>query len=171
MSKVTVVATETDFEAIDKVFVDRPPLVQVILAGGSGTRLWPVSREQFPKQLIDVIGNQTLLQATMGRMAGFSNAWDIAADPLIVCGVEHYFATYEQAREIGVNARIIVEPARRDTAPALTLAALSAYAENDDAILVAMPADHAIANLDALHEAIGLAATHAQNGAIVTLGV
>lgn len=74
MSKVTVVAGELDSEAIDQVVVDYPPLVQVILAGGSGTRLWPVSREQFPKQLIDVIGNQTLLQATMGRMAGFSTS-------------------------------------------------------------------------------------------------
>lgn len=171
MSKVTVVAGELDSEAIDQVVVDYPPLVQVILAGGSGTRLWPVSREQFPKQLIDVIGNQTLLQATMGRMAGFSTSWEIAADPLVVCGAEHYFATYEQAREIGVNARIIVEPARRDTAPALTLAALAACADGQDAILVAMPADHAIANLDALHQSIDIAARHALRGEIATLGI
>ena len=171
MSKVTVAAAEADFDAIDKVFVDRPPLVQVILAGGSGTRLWPVSREQFPKQLIDVIGNQTLLQATMGRMAGFSNAWDMAADPVIVCGVEHYFSTYEQAREIGVKARIVVEPARRDTAPALTLAALATCADGEDAILVAMPADHVIADLPALHQAIEIAAGYAQSGAIATLGI
>src|SRR6266702_8714701 len=171
MSKVTVVAGEMDSEAIDQVLVDYPPLVQVILAGGSGTRLWPVSREQFPKQLIDVIGNQTLLQATMGRMAGFSATWEIAADPLIVCGAEHYFATYEQAREIGVNARIIVEPARRDTAPALTLAALAACADGQDAILVAMPADHAIADIAALHAAIEIAARHAQAGEIAALGI
>jgi mannose-1-phosphate guanylyltransferase/mannose-6-phosphate isomerase len=158
-----VVAGETNIEAIEEALADYPPLVQVILAGGSGTRLWPVSREQFPKQLIDVVGDKTLLQATMGRMAGFSSAWDIAADPVIVCGAEHYFATYEQAREIGVNARIVVEPARRDTAPALTLAALAAC--------VAMPADHAIANLDALHQAIEIAARYAQAGSIATLGV
>jgi mannose-1-phosphate guanylyltransferase/mannose-6-phosphate isomerase len=173
MDKVNAAAAVTDIETTlaNSAAVDFPPLVQVILAGGSGTRLWPVSREQFPKQLIDVIGNQTLLQATMGRMAGFEGEWDVAADPVVVCGSEHYFATYEQAREIGVNARIIVEPARRDTAPALTLAALSAHADNGDAILVAMPADHAIANLEALHQAIDIAATHAYNGAIVTLGV
>ncbi|NIF79677.1 mannose-1-phosphate guanylyltransferase/mannose-6-phosphate isomerase [Paraburkholderia sp. Cy-641] len=171
MSKVGAVAATRDTDATLQHEVDIPPLVPVILAGGSGTRLWPVSREQFPKQLIDVIGNQTLLQATMGRMAGFEGAWDVADDPVIVCGAEHYFATCEQAREIGVNARIVVEPARRDTAPALTLAALAACADNEDAILVAMPADHAIANLDALHHAIGIAATHAQEGAIVTLGV
>src|SRR5579863_8580309 len=116
MSNVMVGLGEAEVAGIDRAYPDCSRIVQVILAGGSGTRLWPVSREQFPKQLIDVIGNQTLLQATMGRMAGFSTTWEIAADPLIVCGAEHYFATYEQAREIGVNARIIVEPARRDTA-------------------------------------------------------
>ncbi|MGF6415268.1 mannose-1-phosphate guanylyltransferase/mannose-6-phosphate isomerase [Paraburkholderia sp. MM5482-R1] len=173
MGKVTAAAAAADVETIrqDSAEAELPTLVQVILAGGSGTRLWPVSREQFPKQLIDVIGNQTLLQATMGRMAGFDGAWNVAADPVIVCGTEHYFATYEQAREIGVTARIVVEPARRDTAPALTLAALTACAEDEDAILVAMPADHAIANLEALHHALDIAARHARDGAIVTLGV
>ncbi|MFL9964485.1 mannose-1-phosphate guanylyltransferase/mannose-6-phosphate isomerase [Paraburkholderia sediminicola] len=171
MSKATTVAGDTDINSFGDAQVDYPPLVQVILAGGSGTRLWPVSREQFPKQLIDVIGNQTLLQATMGRMAGFNSTWDIAADPVVVCGAEHYFATYEQAREIGVNARIVVEPARRDTAPALTLAALAACADGQDAILVVMPADHAIADLNALHHAIDIAAHYAQSGSIATLGV
>ncbi|NML30362.1 mannose-1-phosphate guanylyltransferase/mannose-6-phosphate isomerase [Paraburkholderia antibiotica] len=173
MGKVIAAAAATTFDTMQRnsANVDFPPLVQVILAGGSGTRLWPVSREQFPKQLIDVIGNQTLLQSTMGRMAGFEGAWDVAADPVIVCGTEHYFATYEQAREIGVNARIVVEPGRRDTAPALTLAALSTCADGEDAILIAMPADHAIANVDALHRAIDIAAAHASKGAIVTLGV
>ncbi|HEY2024431.1 mannose-1-phosphate guanylyltransferase/mannose-6-phosphate isomerase [Paraburkholderia sp.] len=173
MDKVdaAVAATDVEITVSNSATVDFPVLLPVILAGGSGTRLWPVSREQFPKQLIDVIGNQTLLQATMARMAGFEGAWDVAADPVVVCGSEHYFATDEQAREVGVNARIIVEPARRDTAPALTLAALSASAEHGDAILIAMPADHAIADLHALHRAIDIAATHACDGAIVTLGV
>ncbi|OLL31622.1 mannose-1-phosphate guanylyltransferase/mannose-6-phosphate isomerase [Burkholderia sp. SRS-W-2-2016] len=173
MGKASAAAAATDIETIQRNSTSTGylPLVQVILAGGSGTRLWPVSREQFPKQLIDVVGDQTLLQATMGRMAGFEGAWDVAADPVIVCGSEHYFATYEQAREIGVNARIVVEPGRRDTAPALTLAALNACAEGEDAILVAMPADHSIADLDALHRAIDLAASHARSGTIVTLGV
>ena len=68
-------------------------LVQVILAGGSGTRLWPISREQFPKQLIGVIGAESLLQATVLRMKNFPPAWDVAAEPVIVCGEEHRFAT------------------------------------------------------------------------------
>jgi mannose-1-phosphate guanylyltransferase/mannose-6-phosphate isomerase len=171
MGKVTAVAEAADFESIEKALVDYPPLVQVILAGGSGTRLWPVSREQFPKQLIDLIGNQTLLQATVGRMAGFGSTWNVAADPLIICGAEHYFATYEQAREVGVNARMVVEPARRDTAPALTLAALAACEDGQDAILLVMPADHAIANLDALHHAMDIAARYAHAGSIATLGI
>ncbi len=146
-------------------------LVQVILAGGSGTRLWPVSREQYPKQLIDVIGDQSLLQATMGRMDGFTKTWDVAAEPVIVCGVEHAYVTREQASACGVKPCVVVEPARRDTAPALTLAALAASVEGDDPILVAMPADHAIADIPALHRAIEVAAVHAQQGEIATLGV
>ncbi|MDB5830897.1 MAG: cpsB, partial [Caballeronia sp.] len=145
-------------------------IVQVILAGGSGTRLWPVSREQYPKQLIGVIGTESLLQATVLRMKHFPAAWDVAAEPVIVCGEEHRFATGEQVRESGVTARIVVEPARRDTAPALTLAALTACADGQDAILVAMPADHAIADLDALHASIETAARFAQAGDIATLG-
>ncbi|TXC82785.1 mannose-1-phosphate guanylyltransferase/mannose-6-phosphate isomerase [Paraburkholderia azotifigens] len=157
--------------AAGETAIDSQRLVQVILAGGSGTRLWPVSREQYPKQLIDVVGDQSLLQATMKRMDGFTKTWDVAAEPVIVCGVEHFFVTSEQAHDCGVKARVVVEPARRDTAPALTLAALAACSDGDDPILVAMPADHAIADLPALHQAIELAAVHAQAGEIATLGV
>lgn len=171
MDDVTVGVGGTDTAMAENTSEDCRRLMQVILAGGSGTRLWPVSREQLPKQLIDVIGNQTLLQATMGRMLSFPGTWHLAAEPVIVCGAEHYFATSEQAREIGVRARIVVEPARRDTAPALTLAALTASSDGQDAILVAMPADHAIADLDALHDAIDVAARYAQAGEIATLGV
>ncbi|CAB3731766.1 mannose-1-phosphate guanylyltransferase/mannose-6-phosphate isomerase [Paraburkholderia rhynchosiae] len=171
MEKIFATDGETNVDAHGEASAQCPPLTQVILAGGSGTRLWPVSREQFPKQLIDVIGDQTLLQATMGRMDDFSPLWTVTPEPIIVCGAEHYFATYEQAREVGVNARIVVEPGRRDTAPALTLAALAASAEDEDAILVTMPADHAIANLKALHKAIEIAAGYADAGAIATLGV
>lgn len=146
-------------------------LVPVILAGGSGTRLWPMSREQFPKQLIGIVGRDSLLQATVGRLKGFSGDFEVAAAPIIVCGEEHRFTTEEQTREAGVDARIIVEPARRDTAPALTLAALAAIKDGEDAIMVAMPADHSIADLPALHRAIAIAAEHAARGVIATLGI
>ncbi|WP_087128306.1 MULTISPECIES: mannose-1-phosphate guanylyltransferase/mannose-6-phosphate isomerase [Caballeronia] len=146
-------------------------LVSVILAGGSGTRLWPMSREQFPKQLIGVVGRDSLLQATVSRMKGFTGDFDVAGEPIIVCGEEHRFTTEEQTRESGVTAKIIVEPARRDTAPALTLAALAACKDGRDAIMVAMPADHSIADIPALHRAIAIAAEHAERGAIATLGI
>jgi len=146
-------------------------IVPVILAGGSGTRLWPVSRENYPKQLIDVVGSDSLLQATARRMNGFPAGWQVDASPIIVCGEEHRFVIAEQLHENGVEARLIVEPARRDTAPALTLAALHACAQGEDGILVVMPADHSIADLDALQAALQNAARYAQRGSIATLGV
>jgi mannose-1-phosphate guanylyltransferase/mannose-6-phosphate isomerase len=146
-------------------------LLPVVLAGGSGTRLWPMSREHYPKQLIDVIGTDSLLQATVRRMESFPSGWQVAASPVIVCGDEHRFVIDEQLHASGVEARLIVEPARRDTAPALTLAAALACQAGDDAILVAMPSDHSIADVPALQRAIELAARHAERGAIATLGV
>ncbi|OWJ63085.1 mannose-1-phosphate guanylyltransferase/mannose-6-phosphate isomerase [Paraburkholderia caledonica] len=146
-------------------------IVPVILAGGSGTRLWPVSRENYPKQLIDVVGSDSLLQATARRMNGFPSNWQVDASPIIVCGEEHRFVIAEQLHENGVEARLIVEPARRDTAPALTLAASLACADGKDGILVVMPADHSIADLGALQAALESAALYAERGAIATLGV
>ncbi|WMY07637.1 mannose-1-phosphate guanylyltransferase/mannose-6-phosphate isomerase [Paraburkholderia phenoliruptrix] len=146
-------------------------IVPVILAGGSGTRLWPVSRENYPKQLIDVVGSDSLLQATARRMKDFPAGWQVDASPIIVCGEEHRFVIAEQLHENGVEARLIVEPARRDTAPALTLAASLACAEGQDGILVVMPADHSIADVNALQAALETAAGYAERGAIATLGV
>ncbi|HZZ10027.1 MAG TPA: mannose-1-phosphate guanylyltransferase/mannose-6-phosphate isomerase, partial [Paraburkholderia sp.] len=146
-------------------------IVPVILAGGSGTRLWPVSRENYPKQLIDVVGSDSLLQSTARRMEGFPAGWSVDASPIIVCGEEHRFVIAEQLQENGVAARLIVEPARRDTAPALTLAASLACADGGDAILVVMPADHSIADVPALQAALDCAARHADEGSIATLGV
>ncbi|RQS08899.1 mannose-1-phosphate guanylyltransferase/mannose-6-phosphate isomerase [Burkholderia sp. Bp8998] len=143
----------------------------VVLAGGSGSRLWPMSREQYPKQLIGVLGADSLLQATVQRMTGFSIEEGGVSAPIVVCGEEHRFVTAEQLRASGLDARIIVEPTRRDTAPALTLAAAAACADGQDAIVVAMPADHAIADTVAFHRAIELAVDHARRGAIATLGV
>src|SRR5471032_1696328 len=120
-------------------------IVPVILAGGSGTRLWPVSRENYPKQLIDVVGSDSLLQATARRMSGFPAGWTVDTSPIVVCGEEHRFVIAEQLQKNGVAARLVVEPARRDTAPALTLAASVACADGGDSILVVMPADHSIA--------------------------
>jgi mannose-1-phosphate guanylyltransferase/mannose-6-phosphate isomerase len=146
-------------------------IAPVILAGGSGTRLWPLSREHYPKQLIDVIGTRSLLQDTVQRMAGFPSQWTVRAAPIIVCGDEHRFVTAEQLRENGVTAQLVVEPARRDTAPALTLAAAAALVGGEDAIIVAMPADHTMLDTPAFQQAVAQAALHAQRGVIATLGV
>jgi len=146
-------------------------IVPVVLAGGSGTRLWPMSREHFPKQLIGVVGSDTLLQATVHRLDGFSPEWQVASAPIVVCGEDHRFVIAEQLSACGMEARLVVEPARRDTAPALTLGAALACANGDDAILIVMPSDHAIADVGALQRALECAARHAQRGAIVTLGV
>ncbi|HHX4056183.1 MAG: mannose-1-phosphate guanylyltransferase/mannose-6-phosphate isomerase [Burkholderia contaminans] len=143
----------------------------VVLAGGSGSRLWPMSREQYPKQLIGVLGADSLLQETVQRMAGFEADDSEVSPPIVVCGDEHRFVTAEQLRASGLAASIVVEPARRDTAPALTLAASVACADGQDAIVVAMPADHAIADASAFHRAIALAVQHAGRGSIATLGV
>jgi len=146
-------------------------LLSVVLAGGSGTRLWPVSRKNYPKQLIDVVGSDSLLQSTARRLAGLGRDRELVDEPIIVCGDEHRFMTSQQLGEAGVAARIVVEPVGRNTAPALTLAALLACASGEDSVLVVMPADHVIPDGAAFQEAVLRAADHAEQGAIVTLGV
>lgn len=146
------------------------PIAPVVLAGGAGTRLWPLSREQYPKQLIDLLGTDTLLQATVRRTGGLAARHAMAA-PIVVCGADHRFATAEQLRGCCTDASFILEPIRRNTAPALTLAAAMLAASGDDAVMIAMPADHAIADVCAFERAITVAARHAARGAVVTLGV
>ncbi|CAJ92957.1 mannose-1-phosphate guanylyltransferase/mannose-6-phosphate isomerase [Cupriavidus necator] len=146
-------------------------LAAVVLAGGSGTRLWPLSRKHFPKQLIDIIGRDSLLQTTVRRLAGLHGSASADAAPIIVCGEAHRFMAAQQLAEAGVDARIVVEPVGRNTAPALTLAALLACEQGNDSILVAMPADHVIADGKAFRLAVLRAARFAEQGAIATLGV
>jgi mannose-1-phosphate guanylyltransferase / mannose-6-phosphate isomerase len=141
----------------------------VILAGGSGTRLWPMSREHFPKQLIGLIGEQSLLQSTAQRLEGLTYGTARTEDAIIVCGEEHRFTTADQLRTQGRRAQLVLEPAARNTAPALTVAAMRAMASGEDAILVVMPADHVVADVEAFHRAIASGAQCAENGAIVTM--
>jgi mannose-1-phosphate guanylyltransferase / mannose-6-phosphate isomerase len=143
----------------------------VILAGGSGTRLWPMSREHFPKQLIGLIGDQSLLQATANRLDGLPANEMRVADAIVVCNEEHRFTTAEQLHGDGRRARLVLEPAPRNTAPALTVAALRALAEGEDTVLVVMPADHVVTDKDAFHRAIAAGAQAAEQGAIVTMSV
>ncbi len=147
-----------------------PTLLPVILAGGSGTRLWPLSREHHPKQLIDLIADESPLAATARRLNGIEHA-ALADTLLLVCGEQHRFTSAAQVNARGLPARILIEPAARNTAPALTLAALEARARHGDPVLAVMPADHAVADIRAFQEAIAQAARYAQDDAIVTLGV
>ncbi|SDD48961.1 mannose-1-phosphate guanylyltransferase/mannose-6-phosphate isomerase [Paraburkholderia lycopersici] len=143
----------------------------VVLAGGAGSRLWPLSREQYPKQMINLVGEQSLLANTAGRLDALAERVTLAEQLLIVCNEEHRFTTADQVRAAGKRARLILEPVGRDTAPALTIAAMSVVGAHEDGILVVMPADHALADLDAFRNAVAEGVRHAANGQIVTMGI
>jgi mannose-1-phosphate guanylyltransferase / mannose-6-phosphate isomerase len=143
----------------------------VILAGGAGTRLWPLSRDQYPKQLIDLLGEESLLAGTARRLDGLEALWPVSDDLLLVCGEHHRHVSAEQLRGCGKSARILLEPHARNTAPALTSAALQAVANGDDAVLVVMPADHAVPDAAAFQAAVARAAHYAADGAVVAIGI
>jgi mannose-1-phosphate guanylyltransferase/mannose-6-phosphate isomerase len=144
----------------------------VVLAGGSGTRLWPLSRKHFPKQLVDVLGAGSLLQMTVRRLQRLADVeLDIDASPIVVCGSEHRAISAQQMEQLGIGASFIIEPSGRNTAPALSLAALHALEDGGDAVLVVMPADHMIGDVAAFQRAVAAATCHAERGAIVTLGI
>lgn len=142
-------------------------IIPVVLSGGSGTRLWPLSREKYPKQLLPLVGELSMLQATVARMDGIPDL----DQPLLVCNEEHRFVVAEQLRLLGKQGRAILEPAGRNTAPALTLAALWASRDGDDPVLVVMPADHVILDTLAFQESVLNAVALAKTGAAVTFGV
>ncbi|NOT11346.1 MAG: mannose-1-phosphate guanylyltransferase/mannose-6-phosphate isomerase [Methylococcaceae bacterium] len=141
-------------------------MIPVILSGGSGTRLWPLSRGQYPKQFLPLVSSHTMLQETVRRLAGVANL----KSPIAVCNEDHRFMMAEQLWEIGVKpSAIILEPVGKNTAPAVAMAALSALSEED--VLLVLPADHVIGDLMAFHQAIEQAATLAEQGFLVTFGI
>jgi len=141
----------------------------VVLSGGSGTRLWPLSREKYPKQLLSFIGDDSLLQATVRRVDGLAGA--TLAEPLVVCNEEYRFVIAEQLRLMGKRGGIVLEPVGRNTAPALTLAALAATRDGADPVLLVMPADHVIADTAAFQAVVRHGAALAAEGAIATFGI
>jgi mannose-1-phosphate guanylyltransferase / mannose-6-phosphate isomerase len=143
----------------------------VILAGGSGTRLWPMSREQHPKQLIGLLGEESLLQSTTHRLDRLEAGYPLAGQLVVVANEEQRFTTAEQLRTSGKPSRLILEPVGRDTAPALTVAALSVAAQDEDGIMVVMPADHAVTDSAGFHAAVAAGVQHAAAGHIVTMGI
>lgn len=140
----------------------------VVLSGGSGTRLWPLSREHYPKQLLALAGERTMLQQTALRLDGLSGV----ESPVLVCNEEHRFLVAEQLREIGkAPANIILEPAGRNTAPALTLAAMYLAERDPQAVMLVMPADHVIYDIKAFQSAVTAAARAADEGYLATFGI
>jgi mannose-1-phosphate guanylyltransferase/mannose-6-phosphate isomerase len=142
-------------------------LTPVLLSGGVGSRLWPVSRELHPKQFLPLVGELSMLQETLQRTSGLEEA-----APVVVCNEEHRFMVAEQLRQVGLQASaLILEPEGRNTAPAVALAALRAVAEDPEALLLVLPADHIIQNVAAFVEAVDRAVPLARQGRLMTFGV
>ncbi|WP_036165320.1 mannose-1-phosphate guanylyltransferase/mannose-6-phosphate isomerase [Massilia sp. 9096] len=140
----------------------------VILSGGAGTRLWPLSRAVMPKQLLPLVTDKTMLQETALRVHG----WPGLMAPLVVCGNEHRFMVAEQMREVGITPQsILLEPIGRNTAPAVTAAAQHLLAQDPDAIMLVLPADHVIEKNDAFRQAVERATRLVQEGALATFGI
>ncbi len=142
-------------------------ITPVVMAGGSGTRLWPLSRARYPKQFLRLNSAHSLLQETLLRTDGID-----CADAVLICNEEHRFLVAEQLREIQADtARIILEPAGRNTAPAIALAALDVLARADDGLLLVMAADHVIEDTPAFERAVADATVLAKQGKLATFGI
>jgi mannose-1-phosphate guanylyltransferase/mannose-6-phosphate isomerase len=136
-------------------------MIPVILSGGSGSRLWPLSRKNKPKQFLTLFNDSSMFQSTLTRLNGL----DSLEAPLIVCNNEHRFMVAEQLQEIGLDAKgIILEPCARNTAPAIALAALKAMDNGEDPLLLILAADHLISDVTAFHKAIGIQPQSAHTG-------
>jgi mannose-1-phosphate guanylyltransferase/mannose-6-phosphate isomerase len=144
-------------------------IVPVVMAGGSGTRLWPLSRKMFPKQFLSLVNSTTMFQDTLSRLQG--NEFSVGL-PIIVCNDEHRFIVAEQLREASITSQaIILEPVGRNTAPAVALAALDAIEKGDDPLLLVLAADHVIRDDETFRKAVVKASTAAQAGKLVTFGI
>ena len=141
-------------------------ILPVILSGGSGSRLWPLSRALYPKQFLQLTSDKSMLQDTVLRLQGakFSN-------PLVICNEEHRFIAAEQMRETGALDKIILEPVGRNTAPAIALAALIAIKEGKDPLLLVLAADHYIIEKTGFNDRIHQACEYAEKGKLVTFGI
>ena len=144
-------------------------IIPVIISGGSGTRLWPLSRKEYPKQYLPLVGDNTMLQETILRLSGL----DDVADPIIVCNADHRFLVAEQCQQIGVkNPIILLEPVGRNTAPAIAAAAFqSLKSSDDDTVMLVLSADHVIKDVYAFHDSISIASSQAQEGKLATFGL
>lgn len=142
-------------------------ILPVIMAGGSGSRLWPLSRALYPKQFLKLNGSGTMLQNTVTRLEGLE-----CADPMLICNEEHRFIAAEQLRQLGeLNHNIILEPAGRNTAPAIALAAFTAVSQGQDPVMLVLAADHIMQKPEAFQESVAKALPFAEQGKLVTFGI
>lgn len=143
-------------------------IIPVLLSGGTGSRLWPLSRETYPKQLLSLLGEKTLLQQTALRVADSK----LFTDPMVIANAEHRFAIGEQLRAVGVaNPTIVLEPCGRNTAPAVAIAALLASERDPDAVILAMPVDHWVRDHAAFQAAVSSGLAAARHGRFVLFGL
>jgi mannose-1-phosphate guanylyltransferase / mannose-6-phosphate isomerase len=141
-------------------------IVPVVLSGGSGTRLWPLSRAVLPKQLLPLVTDNTMLQETLTRLS----SWAEVGDPIVVCGNDHRFLVAEQLRQVNLTPQsIVLEPIARNTAPAIAAAAISL--KDKDVLMLVLPADHVITDVAAFEAAVRRASVAAEQGKLVTFGI
>ena len=142
-------------------------MIPVILSGGSGSRLWPLSRKQFPKQFLALTGEHTLFQQTLERLV-----FEGMDTPIVVCNKDHRFIVNEQLANRNLECqRILMEPFGRNTAPAVAIAAMHLLAAGRDELLLVLPADHVIEDLPVFHSALGVARKAAEQGEMVLFGI
>lgn len=141
-------------------------LIPVILSGGAGTRLWPLSWGDHPKQFLPLVTDNTMIQETLLRLKGLE-----IASPIVSCGEAHRFLVAEQLNKIGIKPQIILEPMAKNTAPAIGAACCAAIKQDKDAVVVVLPSDHVIKNKDVFAKAVMTAAKNAEKGSLVTFGI
>ena len=149
------------------ITMKKSPIIPVILCGGSGTRLWPLSRSSYPKQFVEFQKGQTLFKSTLKRIASLSNV----GNPIVVCNKDHRFLAKRDLGDLSCHGSIIVEPVAKNTAPAIALAAFEAVKSDPDAVLLVLPSDHSIEGRTAFVKAVEDSVLLAEGGYLVTFGI
>lgn len=141
-------------------------LIPIILSGGAGTRLWPLSWGNHPKQFLSLVSEKTMIQETLLRLNGLE-----LGTPIVSCNESHRFLVAQQLSEIGIKPEILLEPVAKNTAPAIACACCAAIKQSKDAVVVVLPSDHVIEDTDAFQTALKIAAKEAENESLVTFGI